>query len=129
MLRPDLFGGLATHAGDALYEYCYLPGLVEAYRRFAITTTRALRPSRRHGHRSAPLAAAVMPSAVGLGDRGVFLPREDGTVKVPFDLRTGRIDEAVWARWLAWDPVRMVPSTQPALRSQRAIWVDGRSLR
>ena len=25
MLRPDLFGALATHAGDALYEYSYLP--------------------------------------------------------------------------------------------------------
>jgi hypothetical protein len=25
MLRPDLFGGLATHAGDALFELCYLP--------------------------------------------------------------------------------------------------------
>ncbi len=25
MLRPDLFGGLATHAGDALFEMCYLP--------------------------------------------------------------------------------------------------------
>ena len=24
MLRPDLFGALATHAGDSLYEYCYL---------------------------------------------------------------------------------------------------------
>ncbi|HEY3071115.1 MAG TPA: alpha/beta hydrolase-fold protein, partial [Gaiellaceae bacterium] len=23
MLRPDLFGGLATHAGDALFEVCY----------------------------------------------------------------------------------------------------------
>src|SRR5205823_15124714 len=25
MLRPDLFGGVATHAGDALFEACYLP--------------------------------------------------------------------------------------------------------
>src|SRR6266542_4183907 len=25
MLRPDLFGGLATHAGDALFELCYQP--------------------------------------------------------------------------------------------------------
>jgi enterochelin esterase-like enzyme len=25
MLRPDLFGALATHAGDSLYEFCYLP--------------------------------------------------------------------------------------------------------
>src|SRR5207253_1426867 len=26
MLRPDLFSGLATHAGDALFEVCYQPG-------------------------------------------------------------------------------------------------------
>src|SRR3954467_991173 len=25
MLRPDLWGGLATHAGDALFELCYPP--------------------------------------------------------------------------------------------------------
>src|ERR1051326_7974938 len=24
MLRPDVFGALATHAGDSLYELCYL---------------------------------------------------------------------------------------------------------
>ena len=32
MLRPDLFGALATHAGDALYEYCYLNEFAKAAR-------------------------------------------------------------------------------------------------
>jgi hypothetical protein len=32
MLRPDLFGGFASHAGDALYEYSSLPELAAAYR-------------------------------------------------------------------------------------------------
>ena len=32
MLRPDLFGGLATHAGDALFETCYLPEFREVVR-------------------------------------------------------------------------------------------------
>ena len=32
MLRPDLFGALATHAGDSLYEYCYLPEFAAAVR-------------------------------------------------------------------------------------------------
>ena len=32
MLRPDLFGGLATHAGDALYELCYIPGFAKVVR-------------------------------------------------------------------------------------------------
>ena len=30
----------------------------------------------------------------------------------------------MWARWLAWDPVRMVPRYADALRGLRAIWVD-----
>ena len=32
MLRPDLFGGFATHAGDALFEVCYLPTFRESVR-------------------------------------------------------------------------------------------------
>ena len=32
MLRPDLFGALATHAGDALYEFCYIPEFAKAVR-------------------------------------------------------------------------------------------------
>src|SRR5262245_6328438 len=35
MLRPDVFGGLATHAGDALFELCYqrdFPEVVRALR-------------------------------------------------------------------------------------------------
>src|SRR5438876_1934093 len=30
MLRPDLFGALATHAGDSLYELCYIPAAAKA---------------------------------------------------------------------------------------------------
>ncbi len=32
MLRPDLFHGLGTHAGDALFEVCYLPEFSESAR-------------------------------------------------------------------------------------------------
>ena len=32
MLRPDLFGALATHAGDALYELSYIPDFGPAAR-------------------------------------------------------------------------------------------------
>src|SRR5918997_1963677 len=32
LLRPDLFGGLATHPGDALFEVCYLPDIRGAVR-------------------------------------------------------------------------------------------------
>ena len=39
MLRPDVFGALASHAGDALFEACYLPEFPKAARRCATTST------------------------------------------------------------------------------------------
>jgi hypothetical protein len=48
----------------------------------------------------------------------------DGTVRLPFDPSTGRLVEDVWRRWLAWDPVRMVPERADALRSLKAIYID-----
>ena len=49
---------------------------------------------------------------------------EDGTVHHPIDVATGSLIEEVWARWQAWDPVRMAPRHADALRSLKAIWID-----
>src|SRR5262249_13946447 len=40
------------------------------------------------------------------------------------DPATGQLVPEVWARWLAWDPVRMVHGCAAALRSMRAIYID-----
>ena len=52
-------------------------------------------------------------------------PTTTRTVHLPFDVRTGRLVDDIWARWLAWDPVRMVPAYADALRSLVAIYLDG----
>ncbi len=49
---------------------------------------------------------------------------EDGTIRLPFDIDTGELIPEVWERWLAWDPVRMVPKHADALRGMRAIYID-----
>jgi hypothetical protein len=59
-----------------------------------------------------------------LGVSACFSAREDGTPELPFDSKTGRLLDEQWARWLAWDPVRMVPRYADALRGLRAIWID-----
>ena len=60
-----------------------------------------------------------------LGVTACFSAREDGTPELPFDPRTGVLRDQVWQRWLDWDPGRMVPRHSDAMRSQRAIWIDG----
>ena len=124
MLRPDLFGALATHAGDTLYEYCYLRDFGPA--------VRALRGYdgdiwRWWDDFRGRVAFTREEDGLLVGLLGVaaaFSARADGTVDLPFDTRTGVIDQAVWQRWLAVDPVRMVPGYADALRSVHSIWID-----
>ena len=58
------------------------------------------------------------------GCAACFSAADDGTVVLPFDIATGKLIPAVWDRWLAWDPVRMVPAYADALRGLRAIYID-----
>ena len=58
------------------------------------------------------------------GCAACFSAEDDGTVTLPFDLETGELVDDVWERWLAWDPVRMVPRHADALRGLRAIYID-----
>jgi hypothetical protein len=125
MLRPDVWGGFATHAGDALYEVSYVPHFPEA--------VRALRDEYDGSYerfwedfRSRP---ALSKESDGLltelyGVAAAYSPGPDGRPELPFDIDTGRLVPDVWERWLALDPVRMVAKHADALRSMRAIYVD-----
>jgi S-formylglutathione hydrolase FrmB len=125
MLRPDLFGGLATHAGDALFEVGYLPD-------FRVSV-RALRD-----HYDGSFAAfwadfrgrpAFSKESDGtlLNDwcmAACYSADPDGTVHLPYDPTTGELVPEVWERWLAWDPVRMTERYAAALRGLKAIYID-----
>ncbi|WP_434444771.1 alpha/beta hydrolase [Lentzea sp. E54] len=124
MLRPDLFGALATHAGDALYELCFPPDFGKA--------ARALRG---YDHdiqkwwadfqgRTAFTKPEDMTLLGVLGVSACYSAREDGTPELPFDPVTGALEPEVWQRWLDWDPVRMVAGNADAVRSLRAVWID-----
>jgi S-formylglutathione hydrolase FrmB len=125
MLRPDVFGGLATHSGDALFEVCY----PEDFRQ----TARALRdeydgsyekfwedfrsrPAFTKKHDAELLNAYAMAACYSAND--------DGSIDLPFDPATGMLRDDVWERWLAWDPVRMAREHTEALRGLRAIYID-----
>ena len=125
MLRPELFGGLATHAGDALFETCYLPG-------FRVSA-RTLRDEYEGSFERFWQDFRSRPAMSKDGDgelmndwcmAACYSTDDDGTVRLPYDPSTGELIPEVWERWLAWDPVRMVPQYADALRGMRAIYVD-----
>ncbi len=125
MLRPDLFGALATHAGDALFETCYLPEFREA--------ARALRDDYEGSYdrfwedfRSRPALAkesdAVLLNAWCMA--ACYSADPDGTVRLPFDTVTGEVIPSVWQRWLDWDPVRMAVRRSASLLGLRGVYID-----
>ena len=124
MLRPDLFGALATHAGDALYELCYIPDFGPAARLLRDYDGDIWRWWDDFGSRVSFTKAADQVLLGLLGVAACFSAHEDGTVDLPFDARTGALRPEVWERWLDWDPVRMAPRYAGALRSLRGIWID-----
>jgi S-formylglutathione hydrolase FrmB len=124
MLRPDLFGALAAHAGDTLYEYCYLPEFAAAVRHLRRYDGDIWRWWGEFTSRVAFTRAEDMSLLMVLGVAACFSANPDGTVNLPFDPVTGVLRPAVWQRWLDWDPVRMVPAHAGALRGMHAIWID-----
>jgi S-formylglutathione hydrolase FrmB len=124
MLRPDLFGALATHAGDSLYELSYIPGFAKAVRLLRDYDADIWRWWDEFRSRVAFTKEADMVLLEVLGVAACFSAHEDGSVELPFDPRTGAVRDDAWERWLDWDPVRMVPRYAGALRSLRAIWID-----
>jgi S-formylglutathione hydrolase FrmB len=124
MLRPDLFGALATHAGDTLYELSYLPSFATAARLLRDYSADIWRWWEEFRSRVAFTKEADMVLLEVLGVAACFSAHEDGSVELPFDPSTGAVRDEVWQRWLDWDPVRMVPRYADALRSLRAIWID-----
>ncbi len=124
MLRPDLFGALASHAGDALYELCYLSEFGKSVRHLRDYDGDIGAWWSDFRSRTAFTKPADEHLLMMLGISACFSAREDGTPELPFDPRTGVLRAEVWQRWLDWDPVRMAPRYADALRSLHAVWLD-----
>jgi len=124
MLRPDLFGALATHAGDALYELCYVPEFGPAVRFLRDHDHDVLAWWSDFRSRTSFTAPADDLLLGLLGVAACFSADDDGTPRLPFDPRTGELVPELWERWLRWDPVRMVDRYADAVRSWEAVWID-----
>jgi hypothetical protein len=127
MMRPEVFGALASHAGDALFECSYLPEFPQIARAMrdhfdgsweVFFERLAQAPTFDFSRFGAPLEM--------YGYACCYTPDPDrpGKGLVPFELDTGRLIDELWERWLALDPVRMAPAHADELRSMRRVYLD-----
>jgi hypothetical protein len=124
--HPDVFGHVASHAGDAGFEYCYLPDFPRTAGALLDTDAatwlddlrRRVRETKMRGDDHGPLNILAMAAA--------YSPRAGAPagLELPFDPETARLRPDVWERWLAHDPVRFVPASIEAFRKLGSVFLD-----
>lgn len=129
--HPDVFQAAGSNAGDAYFEYCYASEFPTAFREL-----------RKAGGPEKFLAKVLHDPVSGFGPKQTEIQTletlgyascyspieaEPGRFDLPFDLENGQLRPDIWAKWLAWDPVRMVAEARyrDAARRLACIYVDG----
>jgi enterochelin esterase-like enzyme len=105
--RPGLFGGVGSHAGDALFEVSMRPMFTKA----AIAFDRAggVAPFVARIEEEGPKGGADFDGIITLAEAAAYSPADASPwPELPFDPATGELREEVWARWLTHDPVARI---------------------
>ena len=124
MRHPDVFGIVACHSGDMGFEYCYLPDFppamitLEKYGGIQGFLQRFYEKPKKSSEDFLTLNVLAMGACYSPN-----LKAKPHLFDLPFDVKTGELIESVWARWLAWDPVRLVERHESALRKLK-IFLD-----
>jgi enterochelin esterase-like enzyme len=122
---PETWGAAASHAGDAGFDLVYrrdFPVVCEvlsSFRGDAIGFIRSFWKKNRPTGRDYTVMMALAMAASYDPDGS-----DPATIRLPFDLRTCKLDDRRWERWLARDPVNMVDRCLPALRSLQGLYID-----
>ncbi len=125
--RTDVFALVASHAGDAYFEYCYLPDLPQAASSLLGSPDAAawLDGMKRRARETKLASGDHLPlNAIAMAAHYSPNPRAALGLDLPFELPSGRIREDVWARWLEHDPVRYVPAALDRYRRLAGVFLD-----
>ncbi len=123
--RPGIFSAVGAHAADASFDVTMRPMLTHA----AIAFRRAggFEAFARRVVDGGPRDAMEFDAVFTLAASGAYAPEPDAPYPFcacPVDPETGRLFEAVFARWRAHDPLSRIADAHDALRSLRYAIVD-----
>lgn len=125
MLRPDFWGAVASHSGDAGWEYVYLPAIPRLLKRLlahggdVAGLLAALHAKEKHTSDDVDVLMTIGMAASYDGD-----PEAPLGFHLPFDWPTGALRWDRWERWLRWDPARLVEDRWASLATLRGLWIE-----
>ena len=125
MRHPEVFGAVACHSGDMMFEYCYLGDVPKFCARIQnagglakwFSEFEAARQKKQDDF----VALNILAMAACYSPNPAILPFG---IDLPCDLETGAFRPDVWERWLALDPLRMLDRHAEALRSMKLLYFD-----
>jgi enterochelin esterase family protein len=124
MKHPDVFGALASHSGDAYFDYCYRFDFVKCWTALVaaggVTKWLARFRAAKRTKSDDVLVLNILAMAACYSPNR----RSPWGFDLPFDLATGEEDARVMARWRKLDPVVACRKYARNLRRLRGIYVD-----
>jgi hypothetical protein len=127
MLHPDLFGAVAVHGPDSMFEACYgraFPVVARLLRdhyegSYDVLLTRF---EERDHFEWDDFQPAIEIHQMAL----CYSPHPDDLQHplLPFDIETGEMIPEVFNLWLRWDPVRLVREKLDELRTMKLIYLE-----
>lgn len=125
MEHPGVFAAFASHSGDANFRQSYVPSFAPAQRTLEQYDGNigAFVDAFEKKHKrpfSEYTAMEMLGYASAYSPRG----RSEFAFDLPFDIRTGAVDEDVFARWLAFDPCERAGPKKAELERLRLRYID-----
>lgn len=125
MEHPGVFAAFASHSGDSYFRYAHPPAFVHVQRTLEqhdgnVAAFVAAFEGRRKRSQADYLTMEM------LGYAAAYSPRSSRAydLELPFDARTGALDDAVFDRWLSFDPAERVASRVRELGRLRLRYLD-----
>jgi len=125
MYFPDIWGGLASHAGDVGFEWVYRPGFPQTA---AVLSNWGgdgclfLKNFWRKKNPGSPDYTTLLTLAMAASYDPGEVP--GNAIQLPFDLHTCELDPERWSQWLRHDPLNLLDSYAGQLDSLNMLYID-----